>query len=393
MIHGLASMATTSSDLFLQRLEKIRVQFLFDHPFLSVLALSMPTIFQKNPHALFETNGAKLYIDETKARTYNDDTLKYQYAHILLHILLKHAFRVGERDKGVWNRSCDIVINLLLLEFDRVGKRPEDEVLLEKFKEQSVEEVYNTLFEESNQDGENEDDEKREEKVDLIPNPKDEEHYEEEIDALIIQAIGAAQKQGTLPSTLDELINEVTKPKIDLFTLLHAYISESFFDKNVDFCRPNRRYIDQGIYLPGFKYEKNRLEVIIALDRSMSISKVLFSKFIGIIDDILRISSDFEVEVVPFDEEIYPEMIVHYDAQSERKEIAFSKGNGGTRFAPVTAYLDSKQMLNNRTLLIVLSDGYFTIEKSPEIETIFLISEKKNLSRFAKYGTPIQFDL
>ncbi|MCH9812915.1 MAG: hypothetical protein K0U47_03115 [Epsilonproteobacteria bacterium] len=383
-------MATTS---FKQRLEKIRVQFLFDHPFLSVLALSLPTQFQKNPHELFETDGGKLFIDEEKAITFDDDRLKYQYAHTLLHILLKHAFRIGERDKGLWNRSCDIVINLLLMEFDRVGKRPDDEVLLEKFQEQSVEEVYNALYEESNQDGENEDDALTEEKVDLIPDPKEEEHYEEQIDALIIQAIGAAQKQGALPSTLEELIFEVTKPKIDLFTLLHAYISESFFDKNVDFCRPNRRFIHQDIYLPGFKYEKNRLEVTIALDRSMSISPTVFSKFLGIIDAILRISSDFEIEVVPFDEEIYPEMIVTFDAQSSPKEIAFSKGNGGTRFDPVQHYLSQKSLSSSRRLLIVLSDGFFTIDKAPLFETIFLISDKKNLSRFNQYGTPIYFDL
>jgi len=386
-------MATTSSSAFTQRVEKVRIQFLFDHPFLSVLALSMPTVYQKNPHELFETDGSKLYIDEAKAVTFDDDRLKYQYAHILLHILLKHAFRIGKRDKGLWNRSCDIVINLLLLDFDRVGKRPDDEVLIEKFRDQSVEEVYNTLYEESNQDGENEDDEKKEEKVDLIPNPKDEEHYEEEIDALIIQAIGAAQKQGSLPSSLDELISEVTKPKIDLFTLLHAYISESFFDKNVDFCRPNRRFIHQDIYLPGFKYEKNRLEVTIALDRSMSISKDIFSKFLGIIDAILRISSDFEVEVVPFDEQIYPQMITRYDAQSLKQDISFSKGNGGTMFAPVLEYVEHKELSSGNHLLIVLSDGFFTISKAAALETIFLVSEKKNLTRFQKYGTPIYFDL
>ncbi len=390
---GWLNMATTSSKDFKQRVEKIRIQFLFDHPFLSVLALSMPTVYQKNPHELFETDGAKLYIDQAKAITFDDDRLKYQYAHILLHILLKHAFRIGERDKGLWNRSCDIVINLLLLDFDRVGKRPDDEVLIEKFKDQSVEEVYNALYEESNQDGENEDDAQKEEKVDLIPDPKDEEHYEEEIDALIIQAIGAAQKQGALPSSLDELISEVTKPKIDLFTLLHAYISESFFDKNVDFCRPNRRFIHQDIYLPGFKYEKNRLEVTIALDRSMSISKDTFSKFLGIIDSILRISSDFEVEVVPFDEQIYPEMIVKYDAQNLKKEVSFSKGNGGTMFAPVLEYIEQKELSSGRRLLIVLSDGFFTIAKAAQLETIFLVSEKKNLTRFQNYGTPIYFDL
>ena len=123
-------MANISSD-FLIKLEKIRVQFLFDHPFLSVLALSLPMHFRKNPHEAFETNGIAIFVDETLCQTMEDEELKYIYAHTLLHVILKHAFRMNGRDHGMWNRSSDIVINLLLSDFERVGQRPEHEVMLE----------------------------------------------------------------------------------------------------------------------------------------------------------------------------------------------------------------------------------------------------------------------
>jgi len=376
-----------------KRLEKVRVQFLFDHPFLSVLALSLPMHAVSNPHEVFETNGMAVFVDETKAKHLRDENLKYAYAHILLHILLKHAFRIGEREAGTWNRSCDIVINLLLADFECVGERPHDEVMLEKFKDHSVEEVYHALFQES-PEGEGTPDEEnpKESKLDLIENEGDSESAQEELDNLIVQAIGAAQKQGNISVSFLEAINEVTKPKIDLQTLLHVYLSESYFDKVSDFSRPNRRFIHQEIYLPGYKREQNRLQLYIALDRSMSISYEVFSKFLGIIDATLRMSSDFEISVIPFDESVDEEAIVSYDAQSmATPDLSFEKGNGGTDFYCVLEYFKSKALYEGT--LMVLSDGFFKIDHAAELQTLFLVSDKKNMKRLEKYGDVFYFDL
>lgn len=384
-------MVNISSD-FLTRLEKIRIQFLFDHPFLSVMALSLGMHYRENPHEAFETDGMAIYVDVHRAEVMEDAQLKYVYAHTLLHILLKHAFRMGGRDHKFWNRSSDIVINLLLSDFERIGERPENEVMLEKFRNKSVEEVYNALYQES-QEGEGKPDEQnpREQKLDLIENEGDTQAAREEIDTLIVQAMGAAKKQGNTPSSFLEVIREVIRPKIDLETLLHTYMSESFFDKQSDFSRPNRRFIHQGIYLPGYKQEQNRLNLYIALDRSMSIKRETFSKFLGIIDSVLRMSSDFSVNVIPFDDTVDPQSIVSYDAQELKPEIAFEKGNGGTLFDPVVQYLKKKSALDST--LMVLSDGFFKIEEAPPINTLFLVSEKQNMKRFEAYGDVFYFDL
>ncbi|MBU0721050.1 hypothetical protein KJ877_06870 [bacterium] len=384
-------MANISSD-FLSTLEKIRVQFLFDHPFLSVLALSLPTVFRDNPHEAFETDGASVYIDVRLCTNIPEQELKYTYAHTLLHILLKHPFRMNNRDSGMWNRSSDIVINLLLSDFERVGERPENEVMLEKFRNKSVEEVYNILYQESS-DGEGTPDEenKNQQKLDIIENEGESEAAQEDIDTLIVQAMGAAKKQGNIPSSFLEMIHEVIRPKINLETLLHTYMTESFFDKRSDFSRPNRRFIHQNIYLPGYTQERNRLNLYIALDRSMSINSGVFSRFLGIIDSVLRISSDFRVTVVPFDDAVDESKIVVYDAQDLKPEVAFEKGNGGTMFAPVVEYLQNVSEMDSS--LMVLSDGYFKIEKASSINTLFLISEKQNMKRFEAYGDVFYFDI
>lgn len=375
-----------------RRLEKIRVQFLFDHPFLSVLALSLPMHLRKNPHEVFETDGTAIYVDAVMAETVPEAHLKYIYAHILLHIFLKHPLRMGGRDHKTWNRSSDIVINLLLSDFKRVGERPEYEVMMEKYRDKSVEEVYNVLYQE-NPEGEGTPDEEnpQEQKQDLIENEGDTEAAMEEIDALIVQAMGAAQKQGNVPASFLEVIREVVRPKIDLATLLHTYMTESFFDKQSDFSRPNRRFIYQDLYLPGYRREQNRLNLYIALDRSMSISRDTFSKFLGIIDSVLRISTDFRVTVIPFDDAVDKTKVVTYDAQDVKPDVAFEKGNGGTLFAPVLEYLKTAE--DAASTLMVLSDGFFRIEQASHLQTLFLVSEKRNMKRFEAYGDVFYFDL
>jgi predicted metal-dependent peptidase len=86
-------------------------------------------------------------------------------------------------------------------------------------------------------------------------------------------------------------------------------------------------------------------------------------------------SHDFEVSVIPFDERVYVEEKKSYDAQGILPNISFAKGNGGTQFTPVLEYLNTHA--GEKNLAVILSDGYFTVDKAPAMQTLFLLSEKK----------------
>ena len=118
-------MATISSDELFQ---KVRINFLFNHPFLSVLALSIDTSYTKNKKSAFETDGFKIDIDLEKLSHYSDDELTYLYAHTLWHKVLKHPYRRKIRDKYIWNQACDIVTNNILSSFKNIGIMPSDEL-------------------------------------------------------------------------------------------------------------------------------------------------------------------------------------------------------------------------------------------------------------------------
>jgi len=45
------------------------------------------------------------------------------------------------------------------------------------------------------------------------------------------------------------------------------------------------------------------------------------------------------------------------------------------------------------SILMVLSDGLFKIERTPEINTLFLVSQKQNIKRLEAFGDVFYFDL
>lgn len=74
-MHGWSVMATTSSELHKALFERIRIHFLFNHPFLSVLALSVPTRYITNAKSAFQTDGFSLSIDEEKLSRYSEEEI------------------------------------------------------------------------------------------------------------------------------------------------------------------------------------------------------------------------------------------------------------------------------------------------------------------------------
>jgi predicted metal-dependent peptidase len=397
---------------------KLRVNFLFNHPFLSVLALSIPTTFEQNTNSAFQTNGSKITIDLEKLEKYSDENITYLYAHTLLHIVLKHPYRQKERDSGLWNQACDLVINNIMETFENVGQRPDDEILDLDLKEKCVEEVYEILYkqeeEEQNEDSNSKEEEDNEAKT--APDPKgDKKAYiydsskmdleevndektskgeQEKLDGIIIQALTIANRTSNAYSGLQIEIDTLIRPNISLQDILKEYLTASLFEKNTTFERPNKRYIHSGIYLPGSKKADEFIEVYIALDSSSSVSLDEYKKFLGVVKDVCEGFYEYKITILPFDKFVKKEHIISFDSFNPLKEddLFIPKSDGGTNFNEVLRFLKTTE-IRSENLLMVLSDGEFEINESLVSKTLFIISQKKNLKRFESYGRVIQFNL
>ena len=370
--------------------KKIRINFLFNHPFFSVLALSLDTKYGQNKNSLFFTDGYEIIIDSSKIGDYSFEEITYLYAHTLLHIVLKHPFRKQQRDESFWNISSDIVVNLILNEFENIGTRPKEETLEFEYKDMSVEEVYEIIYK------------KKEEKKSSNSSKKDMSYSneqqkssdkEDKINNIIIQAITLAKKSSNLSEGFLVEINEVIKPQIDLFSILKEYMIQSMFEKNLTYKRANRKFVHKNIYLPGYENKVEQIVIYVALDCSSSVSLEEYKNFLGVIESICEGFYEYSIKVLPFDIKVHEEFIVEFSSFDlvEKGDFFIPKSNGGTNFDAVCEYLQEDINLNLNALLIVLSDGKFDITKDIPLETLFVLNSKKNLSRFEYYGRVVQF--
>lgn len=398
---GWKNMQTTSyKDIF----EKIRINFLFNHPFLSVLALSIDSEFKENINGPFLTDGFKITIDTSKLEKYSKDEITYLYAHTLLHIVLKHPYRQKTRDKYIWNQACDVVINNILSTFENVGIRPADEVLDLTLNDKCVEEVYEILYKKKEELSKTIPDEKGKiesnaydkSKLDLDEVlTKSEKTNQEKLDGIIIQALSLAKKSSNLYEGMSVEIDTLIKPEIDLHDVLKEYLISSFFEKQISYERPNKRFIDRGIYMPGTKKLNDNLNIFVALDSSSSVSLDEYKKFLGIVSEIAESFYEYKIDILPFDLKVRSEYIISFDSFNplSNKELLIPKSNGGTSFDELLRYLKKSSEIRNDSLLIALTDGDFEMSESLLCNTLFIISNKKNLRKFEQHGRVIQFNI
>lgn len=378
---------------------KIRINFLFNHPFLSVLALSIPTTFEENKTSAFFTNGHKISIDINKLSKYSDDEITYLYAHTLLHIVLKHPSRKGARKLEIWNQACDIVTNLVLETFSDVGTMPLDEMHNKKYKDKSAEEVYEALEKQKKEEEQSskENSEKKssakpkdggnldaneyskdKQDIDEVNNTKTDQGDIEKLDGIIIQALTIAQQSISKYAGLNIEIEEIIKPEINLHDILKEYLISSFFEKSLSFSQPNRRYVHKGLYLPCNKKSQELIELYIALDSSSSVTLDEYKEFLGIISEVCEVFYEYKIVVLPFDKFVKVEHIIEFDSFNEavKNDFFIPKSDGGTNFDEVLRYLKTTNISPNN-LLMVLSDGEFDIYESLVCQTLFVLSEKK----------------
>jgi predicted metal-dependent peptidase len=404
------------NSFFDELFQKLRINFLFNHPFLSVLALSIETNFVPNAKSAFETNGFKIDIDLKKLKNYSDDEITYLYAHTLLHIVLKHPYRQKTRDSYIWNQACDVVINNILADFKNVGQMPNDELFDEDLRDKCVEEVYEVLYkeeEENSNSGESEDKEDEvkvtpDEKGDLEAHKYDESKLDlqevedentssgerEKIDGIIIQALSIAKKSSSLCRALAIEIDTLIKPEINLQDALKEFLISSLFEKRTTYSRPNRRFIHSGLYLPGNQKSDEFLDLYIALDSSSSVTLDEYKKFLGVVADVCEGFYEYSIKVLPFDVKVKEEYIVDFNSFSstDKNDFFIPKSDGGTNFDEVLRYLKQTDV-RSENLLMVLSDGEFDISESLVCKTIFIINDKKNLTKFEYIGRVMEFTL
>lgn len=318
----------------LQRIERATDQLLEAAPFFGILAMGLKVI----PSTEFETaatDGESLFVNLAFCDSLSDAELRGLLAHEVMHPASGHFARQGGRENDDWNRAGDYEINPELISCGFT--LPQGALIDSRFAGWTAESIYAELQRQKQSkpaasgsgNGKPGNDPGRCGAMLPVSNPAAADQWQAKV---IAAAAVAAKQAGTMPGSVKRLLERIHSPGTDWREALRRFITESN-SRSYSWNRPNRRFIGQGLYLPGL-VSNGRGRIIVAIDVSGSIDRAALEAFRGELQGAMDNGAADSVAIV------YCDAAVQGTAEFTAGEvIGFETcGGGGTDFAPAMAW-------------------------------------------------------
>lgn len=373
-----------------QSVSNARARMINRYPFFGTLALQMPVKVTDDPGVpTAATDGKTLYFNSKWCSVLTKDEILGVVTHEVLHAAHAHTlpWRKGVRDNKLWNKAADYVVNLIVTENEM--KLPENCLLDMKYKDMSTEEVYRILEDEKGDSGSDSDQGVPGIGDDLMDpcsgqgqgddgqdgsssgsigtmSVSEQKALQNEWNNRIASAAVAAKMNGKLPAGMDRLFDEIMNPRIPWYELLSDISGEVLRD---DYCFevPDRRYLQQGIYLPDLYSEG--AEVAVAVDTSGSIQEKELHIFLSETFGILAGQNITRIRLMSCDAKIHFDKILTVDSPIP----ASLPGGGGTDFRPVFDRLSKAPVQPKALIYFTDMYGSFPDEsEEPEYPVIWV---------------------
>jgi predicted metal-dependent peptidase len=319
------------------------------------------------------TDGRNTYYGRKFVNKLSDKELKGLVMHENLHKAFRHTTvwkHLYKEDGKLANMACDFVINLMIVDSDPDGYEvalPEGGCYDEQYRGMDASEVFRKLKQKQQQEkkngkgngsgnqGEEESagfDEHDWDAADEM-SEADKQELAREVDQALRQgAILAGRMKGGMPRELAEAL----EPKVNWREVLRDFVSSICADKdNSTWRRPNRRWVDQDIYMPSSVGEAVG-SIVVAIDTSGSIGSAEIGQFLGELLSICNHVQPESVELMYWDTEVAAHESYargDYEALMSSTKPA---GGGGTDPRCITPYMRDKKI--KPECVIVLTDGY-----------------------------------
>ena len=394
-----------------KKITKARVQLVLHEPFFGTLVLNtIPTPTDQVEVAA--TDGHRFYYNPENCKDLDVEELKFIAAHEAMHCAFEHMKRRGRRDHDLWNAAGDYVINLALTDAGfRMPKLPAN--LLEKAKKAGIKEdnlglidekhrgknadvIYTELFNSGKKikcgtcvliypkDGK-EGDGKSGDKNKGGSSPRkitlgEGDDKVPDWPVVLAQAAHKARMQGTLPSYLEEFINQMLNPKVPWNEMLRQYLTK-FTKEEPRWSPPSKKFLHKRIYLPSMRGET--AEIVIGIDTSGSVGSEELQQFYGEVDAIRR-TYRMKVWMIYVDAEVH-----RVDEVEPWDDLNFKiVGRGGTDFRPCFKEIEKRGIVPDVCIYLTDGDGSFP-KDAPEYDVLWVLSKGK---RDVPFGDTIIID-
>jgi predicted metal-dependent peptidase len=163
---------------------------------------------------------------------------------------------------------------------------------------------------------------------------------------------------GKLPGCAERLLGDILAPKVDWRDTLRRFVTERA-KADYSWSRPNRRYMAQGIILPGL-HSWQMGAIAVAVDTSGSIDAEQLAEFAA---ELLGIQEDAKPASMVA---LYCDAAVHRVDEFtpfDPFELRSAGGGGGSDFRPVFNAIAERG--ESPACLVYLTDGFGTFPDSP----------------------------
>jgi predicted metal-dependent peptidase len=314
-------------------------------PFFASLICNLPMIEDAsiNPPTMC-TNGRWIKFHPEFVETCTLDEVVFVLCHEVGHCMFQHMFRRGTRHHLVWNFAGDYIINDMLVK-EQIGTMPKMGLLdPQKVIDGggTTEGVFQLIWDEiEKQGGMNGPGgqglpDQFDNCEDFNGSEAEKSLAESEMKIAVQQAASAAKMCGKLGAALERFVSEALRPKVDWKSVLRRFVTtKAKTDRS--YARPKRRFIADGLYLPGMAGEKLG-EIAVAVDCSGSIGDQEIQEFAAELTAIKQDMNPERLHVLYFHDEVCK----HDTFEQEDELVVAPNGTGGTAFSPIFAFLQEQ---------------------------------------------------
>ncbi len=336
------------------------------------------------------TDGQKIIVNEKFLASLKSTEQNALLLHEVLHMALLHVTRRGPRDPYIWNIAADIVVNDLIIRNTKF-KLPKGAVIESRYKDKSVEHIYEDLLKKNKykkiifdaafrdiliekidstdkdkKNGKGKGDDLSDGEIEDIETFWSDKLQVLQNDDFADQKYGS-NTTGGMPMGMAREVESILEPEIDWRHALWKYVGKT----PADFDDLDRRFLYRGLYLEGLLTEA--LEVSVCVDTSGSVSEGLIDQFVAEIKGILSSYPHVKCDFFFCDTELSGPFEI-----SSFEEIPLLKGGGGTSFKPFFKYLEKENnnLMGSHKISIYLTDGYEEFPKfTPKDPVMWLVSK------------------
>lgn len=330
------------------------------------------------------TNGR----DVMYGRAFIDKLSEANVKGVILHENLHKAFRHTTMWKHLYedhaqmaNMACDFVINQMIVDTDKDRgevQLPKEGLLDPKYRGWDSQQVFNDLKQQAKQGsvhvktvGDQEGKDVPVEQggkggldgVDSLDEhdwqgakdmgKEEKEALAKDIDQALRQgAILAGKMKGNVPRE----VTDALEAKVDWREALREFVNSFCMDKDEStWRRPNRRWIDQDVYMPSLIGESVG-RIVVAIDTSGSIDGKQIGQFLGEVKKICDTVKPEGIDLLYWDTRVCQHEKYEQDQLDNLLSTTKPRGGGGTNPQCIVDYIKNKQI--KAECAIILTDGY-----------------------------------